>query len=62
VFIANGDSLIYLGNISFIISALFAYISFVFSMIYSWITSKYSVITIILAIALILLPVLKLLL
>jgi hypothetical protein len=54
--------LIPLGNVSFVITALFAYISFIVSMIYSWITSKHSVITIILAIALILLPVLALLL
>lgn len=62
VFIASVDLLIPLGNVSFVITALFAYISFIFSMIYSWITSKHSVITIILAIALILLPVLALLL
>lgn len=62
VFIADVNLLIPLGNVSFVITALFAYISFIVSMIYSWITSKHSVITIILAIALILLPVLALLL
>lgn len=62
VFIADVDFLMSLGNISLAVATFLSLVSFVFAMIYSWITSENSIITIILAIILILLPVLALLL
>lgn len=57
VFIINLESLFPLGNICFAVATFIALLSFVFAMIYSWYSSESSIILILLAIAIILIPV-----